>query len=104
MSNIKTYKSDLDERVAGSAGHAAHVLLVPGHLDEAPVSPAGSPAILDQPVRLSRVRVHPVPHGQDPVVEVLRAALWLAVHPGVVELEALVAGINGNAAGSLPPY
>ena len=102
MSNIKTYKSDLDERVAGSAGHATHVVLVPGHLDEASVSPAGAPAVLDEPVSLARVSIYSVADSQDAVVEVLWAALRLPVDPGVVELETLVTGVNGHTAGTLP--
>ena len=88
---------DLHEGVAGGRGHSAHVLLVPGHLDVAAVSPGGAPAVLDEPVGLARLIINSVTDSQDTVVEVLWAALLIPVYAAVVELETLVAGINSDA-------
>ena len=95
------YQLALHEGVAGSRGHSAHVLLVPGNLDVALVSPGGAPAVLDEPVSLARLLVNTVADSQHAVVKVLRAALLVPVHATVVKLETLVAGINGDADGAL---
>ena len=92
---------DSDERVAGGGGDPAHVLLVPGDPDVSLVPPGGAPAVLDQPVRLASLLVHAVADGEHAVVQVLGAALLVAIDAAVVELEALVTSIDGDAAGTL---
>ena len=92
---------DSDERVAGGGGDPAHVLLVPGDPDVSLVPPGRAPAVLDQPVRLASLLVHAVADGEHAVVQVLGAALLVAVDAAVVELEALVTSIDGDAAGTL---
>lgn len=95
-----------DQWVAGHAGDAALVVLVPGHQDVALVTPSLTPAtqthirvnirscnvsvlppnltlmrsflpVLDQPVVLTVVRA--VAHNQDAVIQVLTAAMWLVI-------------------------
>merc|ERR1711892_604098 len=42
----------------------------------------------------------PVPYEQHPMVQHPWVTLWLPVHTSAVELERLVAGVNGDAARS----
>ena len=79
-------------------GHSTHVVVIPPHPDVSLLPPGGAPAVLDQPVVLVGVGVSPVPHHQHRVVQVpvTVAALGLVVHPGAVELEAVLAGVNSD--------
>ena len=90
-----------DKRIAGGGGNAAHVVLVPGDLHIAVVAPGGAPAVLHQPVGGAGVLIHAVADSQDTVVEVFGAAFLVPVDALAVELERLVAGIDGNTARTL---
>lgn len=91
----------LDEGIAGAAGDAALVSVPAGHLDVALVTPARSPAVLDKPVVAAAGLIGSVTHNQNSVIQVLGITVGLIVHTGAVELEGLVAGIDGNRHGSL---
>jgi hypothetical protein len=80
----KNNKFDSNERVGGSRGNAASVVLVPGHLDVAPVAPAGSPRVLDEPVVVAVLGS--VANDQDTVVEAVGGAAGLEVDPARIEL------------------
>ena len=90
-----------DKRIAGGGGDAAHVVLVPGDLHIAVVAPGGAPAVLHQPVGGAGVLVDAVADSQDTVVEVFGAALLVPVDALAVELERLVAGVDGYTARAL---
>ena len=81
-------------------GHSAHIVVVPSHLDVALNSPViSTPAVLHQPVVMMGVWVVAITHRQHCVVEVPipGATFWLVVDTFTVELEAIVAGVNGDA-------
>ena len=90
-----------DKRIAGGGGDAAHVVLVPGDLHIAVVAPGGAPAVLHQPVGGAGVLIDAVADSQDTVVEVFGAALLVPVDALAVELERLVAGVDGYTARAL---
>lgn len=94
-------RSCSDKRIAGGGGNAAHVVLVPGDLHIAVVAPGGAPAVLHQPVGGAGVLIDAVADSQDTVVEVFGAAFLVPVDALAVELERLVAGIDGNTARTL---
>merc|ERR1719305_750327 len=88
----------LDDGVAGLGGDTAGVLLVPGHLDVALLSPGGAPAVLHQPVVL--VLLSAAAHHKNPVVQVDTGALVVVVNPRLVEVEGRTAGVNANRDGT----
>merc|ERR1719206_1384901 len=90
-------RSCSDKRIAGGGGDAAHVVLVPGDLHIAVVAPGGVP----QPVGGAGVLIDAVADSQNTVVEVFGAAFLIPVDALAVELERLVAGIDGNTARTL---
>merc|ERR1719334_3056405 len=82
--------------VAGCGRNAALVVLVSTHHAEALKSPHCSPAVLDHPVVLSLVGA--VADDQYPVVESGGGTLFgLVKHSSAVVLEAIEAGVDGNA-------
>ena len=89
--------SNSNKRDAGPGGHSAHVVFVPPHLDVALVSPVGAPAVLHQPVVVVGDRVIAEAHCQHSVVKVRGAAAGLIVDAVIVELEAVIAGVDGDA-------
>merc|ERR1719492_31454 len=91
---------DLGNDVGGLGGDAALVARVPGHPDVSGLSPRGAPRVLDQPVVLS-VTGGAVASRQDAVVQAEGGAGGRVVDAGVVELEGVVAGVNGNRDGAL---
>jgi len=85
---------NLDNSVSGVAGDSAVVVSVSGHVDVSVVTPRGSPAVLDEPVVLP---THgSVSDGQYCVVQSVGAASGLVVHTTGVELERVVAGVDGD--------
>ena len=91
----------LDKRITGSRGHPTHVLLVPGDLDVALLAPGRAPAVLDQPVGGAGLLLDAITDGKDAMIEVVGAALLVPVHALAVELERLVAGVDGYTARAL---
>ncbi len=86
--------NSLNERIGSSRGDAAHVALVPGHLDVAVVTPLGSPRVLDQPVVLTVFSS--VADDKNAVIETIGSAVGLAVDSLGVELEGFLGSIDGN--------
>ena len=91
----------LDEREAGSRGHPTHVVLVPGDPHISALAPARAPAVLDQPVGGAGLLLDAITDGKDAMIEVVGAALLVPVHALAVELERLVAGVDGYTARAL---
>ena len=89
------------KRIAGGGGDAAHVVLVPGDLHIAVVAPGGAPAVLHQPVGGAGLLLDAITDGKDAMIEVVWAALLVPVHSLAVELERLVAGVDGYTARAL---
>ena len=76
-----------DKRIAGGRSNATHVVFVPRDLDVAVVAPLLAPAVLHQPVGRAGCLVHTVANGENTVVQVFGAALFVPVDSLAVELE-----------------
>merc|ERR1719384_1063308 len=83
--------------VAGHGGDSALVVLSPGHLDVASLSPDGAPGVLDNPVVLAALAA--VSDGQDTVVKGVAGAVGLVVDTAGVQLEGVVGGVDGDGGG-----
>jgi len=59
-------------RESGHGGNSAHVVLVSGHPDESLESPVSSPAVLDNPVVISRSSIVSPSNGENSVVKLGR--------------------------------
>lgn len=84
-----------DEGVTGRRSDAAHIISVARHHDVSLETPRFAPAVLYQPIIFAALS-DAVSHNEDPVVKLLGVAIRLVIDAALVQLEALVAGINSN--------
>merc|ERR1719373_1454747 len=90
---------NLQDGVSGGRGDSAHITIVPPHKDVTVVTPAGTPRVLDGPVR-SAGRVGAITSAQDGVVDGGGRASGAGVDTARVQLEADTASVDGDTDGA----
>jgi len=85
--------------VRSLGGNAAVVILVAGHVDVAVNSPVSSPAVLHEPVILAAHGT--IANDQHAMVEASARAFRFVVYAGLVQLEGILTGVDGNRDGLL---